>query len=136
VGKAVVAGLLWIAAYSPYEQDSAVIVNSGSTNISGFRIVVKRSGEAEYTDTRSGKTGAHTISEATARRFYEDLEAAKPFSSLPRPRCAKSASFGSVLTIEWGGERTPDLSCGDGNDEKLRTLIKDTEGIVKLFQEK
>src|ERR1700722_6077429 len=47
IGAVVVAMALRAAA-----ADSAVIVNSGSTNTAGFRIVVERSGDAENTVTR------------------------------------------------------------------------------------
>ena len=93
----------------------ATIVDSGSTNRAGFRITVERSGAAEFTATRrrSGipddqvKPIRQTLSEDTVRRLYADLEAAKPLSSLPAVHCAKSASFGSTLTVTVGKEETP-----------------------------
>ena len=78
---------------------TAVIVNSGSTNTAGFRIVVERSGDAEFTPAprRSGPdSGAkaepkHTkVPDTLVHGLYSDLDAAKPLSSLPRPRCMKS----------------------------------------------
>lgn len=124
---------------------TAVIVNSGSTNTAGFRIVVERSGNAEFTPAprRSGPdSGAKAepksrkVPDALVHDLYSDLDAAKPLSSLPAPRCMKSASFGTKLTIEFGAEVTPDLSCGDGGNEKLKALIRDANQIVALFQRK
>jgi hypothetical protein len=125
--------------------DSAVIVNSGSTNTAGFRISVNPSGDAEYTVTprRSGpKSGekpapaTQHISDGLAKRLFSDLEAAQPLASLPQPRCAKSASFGTRLTIEFGDSETPDLSCGDADNAKLRALIQDATEVVAMFRPK
>jgi hypothetical protein len=118
--------------------DSAVIVNSGSTNTAGFRIAVDPSGDAQYTATSrksEPKAAAQThVPDALVKRLYSDLDAAKPLASLPHPRCIKSASFGTRLTIEFGDSETPDLSCGDGDNAKLRALIRDAQEIVTLFQ--
>ena len=69
-----------------------------------------------------------------AKRFHADLDAAKPFGSLPVVHCMKSASFGSTMTIEFGGEQTPDLKCGDGGNGAMRDLIRDANEIVALVQ--
>src|ERR1700722_7103619 len=99
-------------------KNAAVIVNSGSTNTAGFRIVVERSGKASYTQMarRSGMpSGAQAAPASRAvpselvKRFYDHLGAAKPLTALPNQGCMKSASFGTTLTIEFGGEKTPDL---------------------------
>lgn len=139
---AIFGPLLLSLSLSPEEQDTAVIMGSGSTNTAGFRIRVERSGLAEYTSAprkygaqRGDKpnTKRQQLSRDLADRFYSDLEAAKPISSLPEQRCMKSASFGSTLVIEFGGQRTPDLSCGDGGNAKLQALIRDVNEITKLF---
>ena len=122
----------------------ATIVNSGSTNRSGFRIVLRRSGAAEYSTIPRGaqsqraqpEHAAKRILEDLSRRLFADLEAARPLASLPAPHCAKSVSFGSRLTVEFAGETTPDLSCGDGGDERLRALIRDVNEAVALFSGK
>jgi hypothetical protein len=122
------------------ERDAATIVNSGSTNRPGFRIAVDRSGAAEFTatprrrgvqadETRSVKI---TIPPALTERFYADLKAASPFASLPATHCMKSVSFGSTLVIGFGGEQTPDLSCGDGGNAVVGSLVRDCNEIVAL----
>jgi hypothetical protein len=112
--------------------DAAVIVNSGSTNTPAYRIVVDRSGTATYNTTR-GEASASKLPQAVAERFYKDLDAAKPLSGLHAPKCLKSASFGSTLIVEFGGDKSPDLSCGDGGSGKLAALIRDTGEITKAF---
>src|SRR5215469_6345920 len=120
-------------SFPSIQYNQATIVNSGSTNTAGFRIALRRSGAAEYTsvprgvNTRSGEPekaepekSGREIPKDLAMRLFADLEAAKPLSSLPAPHCMKSKSFGTRLTIEFGGEATPDLSCGDGGNDHLR----------------
>ena len=122
--------------------DSAVIVNSGSTNTAGFRIEVSRSGEAVYTPVlrRAGqltealaKPRSRPIPSALAKRFYADLDGQKSLSAPTNPGCMKSASFGTTLIVEYRGEKTPDLSCGDHGSDALKALIQSAGEIVKLF---
>jgi len=126
------------------EGDAATIVNSGSTNRAGFRIVVERSGAAEFTATprrRVVQPGPMapiqmTVPRALTERFYADLKAASPLASLAEMHCMKSVSFGSVLTVALGGDESPDLSCGDGGNVVFGNLIRDVNEIVALFQGK
>ena len=132
-----------LAAGAPAnESDPATIVDSGSTNRAGFRIAVDRAGVAEITATRK-RPGANEaqpgpirkmLPQALADAFYADLKAARPLASLPAIHCAKSASFGSALTVGFDREETPDLSCGDGGNRAMRDLIRDTRQIAALMQ--
>jgi len=128
---------------SPADTGSAVMVNSGSTNTPGFKIVVQSEGAAEYTPmprAHSPSEGQHVaapmkrkLAPALAHRLFSDLEAARPFSELPRPTCMKSVSFGSRLTIQFKGDETPDLNCPAGQSAKLAALIEDAKQIVAVF---
>jgi hypothetical protein len=71
------------------------------------------------------------IPAALARRFYSDLNAAWPLSSLPPQHCLKSASFGTRLTIEFADQKTPDLSCGNPTNPSMRALARDAREIVE-----
>ena len=119
---------------------SVTIVNSGSTNTAGFQIVVDQSGNADYRSTHAAdknnppKTIHKTIPQSLAASLYADVKAAHPLGSLPAHPCAKSASFGTRLTVHFGDDVSPDLSCGDGGNEKMRALIRDTAACVKIFQ--
>jgi hypothetical protein len=142
MGIVVLALFAWSSLFAS-ATNRAVIVDSGSTNTAGFRIVVKPSGEAEYTPL-TGRSGRQTESQASPRsqkiekdlvqRFYSELESSRPLSKLPRHGCFKSASFGTTLTVEFDGEKSPDLSCGDHGDPKLKRLVSDVNKIVKRFQ--
>ena len=128
-----VAGIM--AAALPAETGTAVIVNSGSTNSPGFRIVVERPGTADYTQTRGrASTVKGHIPPELAKRFFTDLEAGKPLADLPHRTCMKSASFGTTLTVEFSGETTPDLNCKSGAGPKLQSLMNDVNEIVKAVQ--
>jgi hypothetical protein len=139
-GVAIVAACLIVPPL--WAADTAVIVDSGSTNTAGFRITVERSGQASYT-AMPRRANLQTQGQATSkkrklpkdliRRFYSDLEAAKPLAELPGGGCMKSVSFGTILTVEMAGQRTPDLSCGDHDNARLKALIEDTHEIVKGF---
>ena len=137
-----VAGASQLLGAPPEVGDSATIINSGSTNLPGFRIVVDRSGVAEFTSAprRSGAQSAQpastrqTLPHALVEAFYADLRAAKRLDSLPAVHCAKSASFGSVLTVALGQDQTPDLGCGDGGNAVMRDLIRETRQIVSRMQ--
>jgi hypothetical protein len=123
--------------------ETAVIVDSGSTNRAGFRIEVSRSGAAEMTPMRprfassdeTPKPLQRTVPSGVVKRFYGDLKAAGSLASLPRVHTMKSASFGSSLTVEFGNEQTPDLNSGDGGNAAVRDLIRDVNEIVALFQD-
>jgi hypothetical protein len=133
------AGLFCIACYA----QSVTIVNSGSTNTAGFQIVVQSSGQAEYTlrprrhvpdKTGQPKTVNKSIPKSLAKSVYADVKAAQPLSSLPARGCAKSASFGTRLTIQFGDDTSPDLSCGDGGNSNMKALVQDANAIVKIFR--
>ena len=139
---ALLATVAWVVA-APVDRASAVIVNSGSTNTAGFKIVVQSDGEAEYTPMPRAHPQPEgqpvltpmkrKLPPGLAHRLYSDLEAARPFSGLPRPRCMKSVSFGSRLTVQFHGDETPDLNCGAGQNARLAALIEDAKQIAALF---
>lgn len=121
----------------------AAITDSGSTNAAGFTIKVSPLGEAVFTPKprRAGqlpeaelKPRTLRIPAALVKRFFAALDAETPLSNVPTGRCMKSASFGTTRTIEYHDQKTPDLSCGDHGDAKLRALIESMSDIVKLFR--
>lgn len=110
----------------PIPRGAAVILDTGSTNTSGYRIVVQRDGAAEYViDHRRQKT---QISKTATEAFFTALEAAMPLSSLASGHCMKSASFGSSTFAWWRGQRSPDLQCAAA--PRATALYSSISGIV------
>lgn len=137
--KLALAAALACAACSA---QSVAIVNSGSTNTAGFEIVVEKSGAAEYTShprplaLHRGETPVDihkTIPKPLAERLYRDVARARPLASLPARHCAKSASFGTRLTVVFGDDESPDLSCGASNPQS-KALLADVKRILKMFR--
>jgi hypothetical protein len=112
--------------YLPVPRGAAVILDTGSTNSLGYRIVVQRNGDAEYVRGNARATGQ--ISADLAKQFFSDLEGGMPLSKLQTAKCMKSASFGTSLFVWWRGQRSKDLSCPG---EPLTTKIAaDTQRIA------
>ncbi len=95
--------------YLPVPHGAAVILNTGSTNAPGYRIVVQRDGAAEY--VKAGVRAKARVSDALVKKFFADLDAAMPLSKLRAGACMKSASFGTSTFVWWRGQRSPDVSC-------------------------
>ena len=118
---------------------TAEIVNSGSTNRAGYRIIIRESGWARYVPGKpryaNGPQGGETDAEKEAdisgtltRKFFKDVDRASPLSQLPVVRCLKSASFGTTTSVISAGQRSPDVSCPD-EDPRMEELYKDAEAI-------
>jgi hypothetical protein len=89
--------------------DSAVIVDSGSTNSRASQIVVHSDGTASITfGTSSPKP--FTVPKATVARFFTALPAVRN-DNVPAGSCAKSASFGSTIRVKWQGWVSNDVTC-------------------------
>jgi hypothetical protein len=117
-----------VAAATP---DSAVIVNSGSTNTYGYSIAVSSDGKGSVTienrGTASSTPKPFTVSAETASRFFSDLAAARKGNAVTVP-CMKSASFGTSEHVKWQGWVSPDLSCPP-KDSLGNALVKDVSEI-------
>ncbi|MGA7202694.1 MAG: hypothetical protein WBX26_12755 [Candidatus Cybelea sp.] len=100
------AAVFLIGAAPP---DSAVVVDSGSTNTLGYRIEVRSDGSASVS-SGSSSPKPFTVPQATVQRFFANLAAARKGNATTAP-CVKSASFGSTLRITWQQWVSPDLSC-------------------------
>jgi hypothetical protein len=101
-----------LVPYLPVPKDAAVILNTGSTNTLGYRIVLQRTGAAEYVN--GPKRATATVPESLTAQFFKDVQAAMPLLSHTATTCMKSASFGSSLFVWWKGSRSGDLTCPNG----------------------
>jgi hypothetical protein len=109
--------------YLPVPKGAAVILNTGSTNALGYRIVIQQSGAAEY--IHGDKRATATVPTAVTTKFFTDLQAAMPLTVYPMIHCMKSVSFGTSIFVWWKGSRSHDLTCGGG------TLANDAVEVAK-----
>jgi hypothetical protein len=117
--------------YLPIPKDGAVILDTGSTNTIGYRIVISATGAAEYVQGSNRATAR--VPSAVAAAFFADLKKGMPLSRLHVAPCMKSASFGTSTYLWWRGQRSPDLSCpGDATVTALSGDIAAVSGALHL----
>lgn len=122
------------------QKRTAEIVNSGSTNFAGYRIVVHETGHVKYVPGKGraamgmpDKETETDIPADLAKKFFADLQQAAPLSKLPVPHCMKSASFGTVTTVKMGGQQSPDLSCSS-QDRRMNSLSDDVDAVTDALK--
>jgi hypothetical protein len=93
--------------------DSAVIVDSGSTNSRASETVVRSDGTGSITSGTSSPK-PFTLPKAVVARFFAALPAARE-ENAPNGSCAKSASFGSTIVVKWHGWVSSDVTCPPGD---------------------
>lgn len=116
---------------------AAVIVDSGSTNTPGYRLVIQASGSAGWSVSRRRNSPACSrntgkLTSLLTQKFFRDLQTLMPLSKLTVSPCAKSASFGSTLHVTYEGSTSPDLSCPAGGNE-AGELLNDLAEINKAL---
>jgi hypothetical protein len=115
-----------IPPYLPVPHGAAVIMRTGSTNTTGYRIVLTRDGQATYVSATGQGRGAIPVS--LANKFFADLQSAMPLDRLPTLACMKSASFGTSLFVYWNHHRSPDVTCS--GDVRAAALARDADAIA------
>ncbi|MBV8117170.1 MAG: hypothetical protein JOY69_00655 [Candidatus Eremiobacteraeota bacterium] len=131
VGMAVALSVLVSAGAAP-ARDGAAIVDSGSTNTSGYRIDIWSDGRATIrlqnrAGVAQGSARPFTVSAKVAARFFTDLKAARAANVAGAP-CMKSASFGTTTHVSWHGWTSPDLDC-PADSPLLSALVRDVNAI-------
>jgi hypothetical protein len=101
------------------------IRNTGSTNFGGYTIVVHASGAADV--TVDGETQPKTLPAPQTKWLFQKVLASTPLDTMPSAGCMKSASFGAVTTVSYGGTTSPDISCPA--DATMREIAR-TVGVV------
>jgi len=114
-----------IPPYLPVPPGSAVIMLTGSTNTTGYRIVVTASGAAEYVSA-AGRARA-TVPVSLAAKLFGDLRSTGPLAQLPAGSCMKSASFGTSFFVYWNHSRSPDLTCTSGS---AKSIADDAQAVA------
>ena len=130
-----------VAQTQPPGRSTATIINSGTTNKDGYRIVLTRSGDASYTrqpGSKTERTKAATINSKISMeltsKFFNHLDAAMPVSSLPVEECGKNDSLGSMTYVSIDGQRSPNLGCA--RDPRKSALYDDITMIATTFASK
>ena len=118
---------------------TAVIMNTGSTNTQGYQIQVASDGGAAFSTgsiNQAEVTGQPVVhyksgSVKDASKLFHDLNAAMPLTSLPVRHGMRSASFGTRVTITYKGQQSPDLTFA--SDPRTVALKADIDAITKAL---
>jgi len=126
------AGLLAVCTAAAPSRDSATIVDSGSTNTAGYKIVVASDGHGTLTmQSRMGSAQSaptsFTVATKVTARFFADLKAVREAKVDGTP-CMKSASFGTSTRVQWHQWASPDLDCPADNP-LVAALVGDVNAI-------
>jgi len=114
---------------APTGTDVALIVNSGSTNTSGYTLRVERGGAVTLVG-QDDLPAKKTVDPKLVAALFADLKTAGPLNAMATARCMKSASFGTVTHVSYNGQISPDISC-PANAGGGRQLEIDTDAIVQ-----
>ena len=101
------------------------IINSGSTNMAGYRIEVLPNGNMVYGSGVNIRSAV--LPAAVAQKLFSDVRAAQPFAQLALKPCMKSASFGSTTILNYKNETSPDISCP--GSPKAAALYADVQTV-------
>lgn len=105
--------------------ETAVIENTGSTNTTGYKIIVYPIGGARIGAEVRG------LPLAMNKRLFADLKAAMPLASLPVRHGMHSMSFGTQTFITYKGQKSPDLTFA--SDPRTAALRADIDAITKTL---
>jgi hypothetical protein len=119
------------SAASDKPSRTARIYNSGSTNTLSWNMAIKRSGRVIIEIEGYQKPLHGNMPMEMTDKFFQDLDAAMPIENLPPGHCLKTASFGTLTSIFYDGQLSPDISCPDGDQEKA--LYRDVKMMEKLM---
>lgn len=128
--------LACVGAAGASQRDGATIVNSGSTNFSGYTIKVWSDGATLAVHANRGGNQLDApvtghIPQSVAQRFISEAHQARRSRIASQP-CMKSASFGTSTVVTYHGWTSPDLECpGDGYAVALGS---DAHKIVALLK--
>ncbi len=126
-----------------------IIVNSGSTNAPGFRIVVTPDGGATWQQSPprqapelqhwptaidcAAPDGMTTLDGTLTATLFGDLAKAGSLDSLQFFGCLKSVSFGTTTSLTYEGVTLPDVECGSMTDARAAALTTDVKDVEKAI---
>lgn len=106
----------------------ALIVNTGSPTVPGYRIVVAPDGQVTYRTSAGTQSGQ--LPAMLARNLFGDLAGSQPLAALPAGSCV-TVPADSALTVTFSGQQTPDLTCPAGG--AAQAIAEDVEKIVEAL---
>ena len=130
------AALPALAAPAPVKPTDAIIINSGSTNTTGYIVIVSPDGTVHYkfgvaANSTETRYIAAALPKAQTKKLFHDLAAAMPLKALPVHHGMRSASFGTQTVMTYKGQRSPDLS--SATDPRTVVLKADIDAITKAL---
>lgn len=98
----------------------ATIITTSSTNTCSFTIhvsLITTTDNIKYTTCHAAQ-GQGSLPQKLTENFFHDIDVAQPLDALPQQICFKSKSFGTNTYIEYGTQKSPDVSCAIGTIEE------------------
>jgi len=115
------------------ESTQGVIVeNTGSTNFSGFRMLIAPSGQVKVTPYGKKSlnlvyaNGDWGVPPELVKKLVDDLNTVMPLSKLKTNGCVKSDSFGSKTYVIYKGQTSADIQCMETED-----FLNDIDAIMR-----
>jgi hypothetical protein len=111
-----------INGFGDQGNDDVVVKDTGSSNFSGYQMVIGPSGEVNVMvygkDSRHlvYDNGRYNVPPESVKKLINDLDAVMPLSGLGSIGCAKSASFGTRTYVTYKGQTSPDIQCMKSED--------------------
>lgn len=124
------------------EDELATILQSGSTNTRGCKVVIRGDGSAtaqisgrglvqKSEPTQSQQFPAGTIDTKTLRRLLREVG---DVSKIPTGNCAKSVSFGTRTQIAYEGKTSGDLQCIRQATDVDQAALQGSKDLSKFVQ--
>lgn len=105
-----------VSAQELTSDEKVIVKDTGSTNNSGYQMVIEPSGLVKVTleNVRRNSVyadGQYNVPPNLVKPLIVDLNAVMPLTNLSGGSCAKSASFGTSTYVTYKGQTSPDIQC-------------------------
>ena len=112
----------------------ATILNSGSTNSSGYTVRVFAGGQATVAMKRPATSRTGSIPRKMASDLFAAIHASQSGGRSSREAmCIKSVSFGSSMSVQYGNWKSVDLNCPvTGANAALKAEVNEILAALKV----
>jgi hypothetical protein len=123
----------------PTQPNVAVIQRTASTNVPGWRIEVHPDGSVLQIRVPCADRSKNPVSPGRLMRkidaklaagFVKQMQKAMPLKQYKAGDCARSASFGYDVLLQYGGQSSPDINCKTV-DKRLKPLMDQARAIER-----